>query len=114
MLQAAGCVLQDEGVAAKEKKMESAGQMKPSVNTQVVIRKYIIVGFRGWKRSEIDTPIRHERCYHPRHVFFASVSVGSDPAIRRFSAATNERSHVGSGQHLCRVNLGGAEEYLRS
>ena len=50
VLQLAGCVLQDEGVAAEEKKVNSAGQMKPSVDTQVVIRKYIIVGFRGWKR----------------------------------------------------------------
>ena len=31
VLQLAGCVLQDEGVAAEEKKVNSAGQMKPSV-----------------------------------------------------------------------------------
>ena len=44
-LQAAYC--RKEESLQKEKKMESAGQMKPSVDTQVVIRKHIIVDLVG-------------------------------------------------------------------
>ena len=50
-LQAACC--RKEESLQKEKKMESAGQMKPSVDTQVVICKHIIVHLVGGSEMKL-------------------------------------------------------------